>query len=188
MNPKFFKTSSELRKWFEKNHKKEKELWVGYYKKDSGLKSITWSESVDQALCFGWIDGIRKSIDDKGYTNRFTPRKPGSNWSAINISKVKELKKLGLMKPAGIEAFKKLDKKKAKVYSFEQNQIALDSALEKIFKSNKKAWNNFLAMAPSYQRISKHWIMSAKQEATRLKRLNILIEDSLNNIKIKPMR
>jgi uncharacterized protein YdeI (YjbR/CyaY-like superfamily) len=188
MIPKFFKTSKELRNWFEKNHDKEKELWVGYYKKDSGLESITWSESVDQALCFGWIDGIRKSIDDISYTNRFTPRKSGSNWSAINIKKVKALKKLGLMTPPGIEAFKKLDKKKAAVYSFEQKEIVLDAGLEKIFKSNKKAWNNFLSMAPSYQRISKHWIMSAKQEVTRLKRLNVLIEDSLNNIKIKPMR
>ncbi|QQS36007.1 MAG: YdeI/OmpD-associated family protein [Ignavibacteriales bacterium] len=188
MDPKFFKTSAELRNWFEKNHHKEKELWVGYYKKDSGLKSITWSESVDQALCFGWIDGIRKSIDEKSYTNRFTPRKPGSNWSAININKVNELTKLGLMKPAGTEAFKKLDKKKAKVYSFEQRSIVLNPAFEKIFKSNKTAWKSFTSMAPSYQRVSIHWVMSAKQEETRLRRLNILIEDSANNIKIKPLR
>lgn len=188
MNPVFFKTTAGLRKWFEKNHNKEKELWVGYYKKDSRLKGITWSESVDQALCFGWIDGIRKSIDDKSYTNRFTPRKPGSNWSAININKVKVLTKLGLMKPAGIDAFKKLDKKKAGVYSFEQKKIVLDPTFEKIFKSNKTAWKNFSSMAPSYQRTSIHWVISAKQETTRLKRLNILIEDSVNNLKIKPLR
>lgn len=188
MTPKFFPTPADFRKWFEKNHDTEKELWVGFYKKDSGKQSINWSESVDQALCFGWIDGIRKSIDDISYKIRFTPRKPGSNWSAININKIKNLTKLGLMKPEGIAAFKKLDKKKAKIYSFEQKQVLLDANFEKIFKSNKAAWKNFKSMAPSYQRTSIHWVTSAKLEETRLKRLNELITDSKAGIKIKAMR
>ncbi|UCH65387.1 MAG: hypothetical protein JSW63_12405, partial [Ignavibacterium sp.] len=107
MKPTFFKDQNELRNWFEKNHDKEKEIWVGFYKKDSGKANYTWSESVDQALCFGWIDGIRKSIDENIYMIRFTPRNPKSNWSAINIKKIKELTKLGLMHPTGIEAYKK---------------------------------------------------------------------------------
>jgi uncharacterized protein YdeI (YjbR/CyaY-like superfamily) len=134
---------------------------------------------------------LRKSIDDISYKIRFTPRKPGSNWSAININKIKTLTKLGLMKPDGLAAFKKLDKKKAKVYSFEQKQVVLDVKFEKIFKSNKTAWKNFKSMTPSYQRISTFWVTSAKQEETRLRRLrrlNTLIADSETKLKIKSMR
>lgn len=188
MIPLFFPTPADLRKWFEKNHVKEKELWVGFYKKDSGKQSINWSESVDQALCFGWIDGLRKSIDHISYKIRFTPRKPKSIWSAININKVKELTKLRLMKPEGLAAFKKLDRQKAKVSSFEQKHIALDKKFVKIFKTNKLAWKNFSEMTPSYKRAAIHWVMTAKQEKTRLSRLNVLIADSRAGIKIKPMR
>jgi uncharacterized protein YdeI (YjbR/CyaY-like superfamily) len=188
MNALFFPTAGDLRKWFEKNQNKENELWVGFYKKNSGKPSINWSESVDQALCFGWIDGIRKSIDDISYKIRFTPRKPSSIWSAININKVKTLTKLGLMKPEGLAAFKKLDKKKAKIYSFEQKKVVLDPVYEKIFNLNKLAWTNFNAMAPSYKRIAIYWVMSAKREETKLNRLNTLINDSKAGIKIKVTR
>lgn len=175
---KFFKTENHFRKWLEKNYDKKKELWVGYYKKNTGRQSIEWSNSVDQALCFGWIDGIRKSIDDESYKIRFTPRKPTSIWSKINIKKVEELTKKGLMHPAGIEAFKKRDEKKSKVYSFERESVKLNGVYVKILKKNKKAYNFFNSLSPYIKKISIHWIISAKQEETRLKRLNILIKSS----------
>jgi uncharacterized protein YdeI (YjbR/CyaY-like superfamily) len=184
----FFPKQSDLRKWFEKNHEKEKELIVGFYKKDSGKPSITWPESVDEALCFGWIDGIRRSIDKISYSIRFTPRNPKSVWSAINIKKVENLTKLGLMKPAGITAFQKLTQNKSKIYSFEQRVVILDKKLEDIFKKNKNAWKFFSEQAPSYKKTSAYWVMSAKQEETRLRRLNILINDSANGLRIALLR
>jgi uncharacterized protein YdeI (YjbR/CyaY-like superfamily) len=188
MKPIFFSDQSELRKWFSKNHNKENELLVGYYKKTSGIKSITWSESVDQALCFGWIDGIRKSIDEVSYSIRFTPRRPNSIWSAINIKKVKALTRLGLMEEAGIEAFKKLDLKKSRIYSFEQNAIKFDEKYEAIFRRNNKGWEYFSKQVPSYRKPAIHWVNSAKQEETRIRRLNTLINDSSNEMKIAPLR
>lgn len=119
MDPLFFKNKNELRKWFDKNHNLLTEQWIGYYKVNSGKESVTWSESVDEALCFGWIDGIRKSIDDKSYKIRFTPRKPSSSWSAVNISKIEKLTQLGLMKPEGISVFNKRKDNKSKLYSYE---------------------------------------------------------------------
>lgn len=178
MKPTFFANQSELRKWFEKNHDKEQELWVGYYKTGSGEPSITWPQSVDEALCFGWIDGIRKSLDQNSYVIRFTPRKPKSIWSAINIEKVEELTKLGLMHPAGIEAFNKRKEEKSRIYSFEQENIQLDKKYEKQLKQNKKAWQFFQSQPPSYQKPAMWWVMSAKQETTRQKRLDELIKDS----------
>lgn len=174
----FFKTQNDFRKWLQKNHKKNDELWVGYYKKSSRKSSIDWPQSVDEAICFGWIDGLRKSIDEESYKIRFTPRKPGSIWSAVNLKRAKELIKLGLMQPAGLEAFNKKDKKKINRYSFERENVKLDTGYEKKFESNKKAWNFFQSMAPSYKKTTFWWVMSAKQEETRLKRLNILIECS----------
>ncbi|KUG25125.1 hypothetical protein ASZ90_005056 [hydrocarbon metagenome] len=185
MHPKFFKTQKDLRSWFEKNHKKIDEMWIGYYKKATGKQSITWSESVDEAICFGWIDGIRKSINDESYMIRFTPRKPKSNWSAVNIEKVKNLTKLGLMKPEGIEAYGRRQEHKSKIYSYEQKVVQLDKSLEGKFKKNKKAWQFFTKkLAPSYRKISIRWVMSAKQEKTRLKRLDILIASSAKGEKI----
>src|SRR5215813_13138165 len=139
MKPVFFSKQSDLRKWFEKNHDK-KELWVGYYKTSSGKPSVTWRQSVDEALCFGWIDGVRKSIDKTSYVIRFTPRRPGSIWSILNIKKVEVLAKNGLMQPSGIDVFNKRDEKKSKRYSFEQENIQLDKKFEKQFKQNKAAW------------------------------------------------
>jgi uncharacterized protein YdeI (YjbR/CyaY-like superfamily) len=188
MKPKFFTNPLKFRKWLEDNHNKKKELIVGFYKKLSGKPGITWPESVEQALCFGWIDGIRKSIDAESYLIRFTPRNPKSNWSAVNIKKVEELKKLGLMKPAGLAAYSRIDKNNSYIYSFEQRILRFDPRYEETFKKNKKAWNNFQLQAPYYRKTVTHWVMSAKQEKTRLKRLNTLIKDSKAGLKIKEMR
>lgn len=177
MEPKFFKDQWQFRKWLEKNHKTESELIVGFYKVDSGKPSMTWPESVDQALCFGWIDGVRRSIDELSYQIRFTPRRPTSIWSKVNIEKIKKLTAAGLMFPAGTEAFKKRKEEKSAVYSFENEKKELSADFEKLFKSNKLAWEYFHSLAPSYQKVSVDWVMSAKQETTRLKRLRELIAD-----------
>ncbi len=176
-----------MRKWFEKNHKKEKELLVGFYKVSSGKSLITWSQSVDEALCFGWIDGIRRSVDEESYSIRFTTRKPKSNWSAINIKKTEELIKLGLMKPEGLAAYGFRKEEKSKMYSYEKPSLVLDKSYGKIFKSNRAAWKFFQSMAPSYQKTTARWIMSAKQEQTRLKRLEELITDCALGKKINAM-
>ena len=173
----FFKTPGELRAWFAANGIQEIELWVGYYKKDSGRPSVTWPESVDQALCFGWIDGIRKSVDDASYAIRFTPRKPGSIWSAVNIKRATELEAEGKMHPAGLEAFHARNKSKAP-YSFESPRKELDAASRKKFEANKVAWGYYQAQAPWYRRTSAFWVMEAKRPETREKRLGILIDCS----------
>lgn len=190
MEPKYFKTPADWRKWLEKNHEKEQELLVGFYKKGSGKPSITWPESVDQALCFGWIDGVRRSIDEDSYSIRFTPRKASSIWSAVNIKKMETLTKQGLMRPAGIAAFERRKDHKSQVYSFEQKpeHLVLPLAFEKEFKKNKAAWKFFSGSAPSYQRPAIWWVISAKQEATRMKRLKELIADSAEGLRVKPLR
>jgi len=188
MKPIFFTNSSKLRKWFERNYDKKKELLVGFHKAHTGKPSITWSESVDQALCFGWIDGIRKSLGETSYTIRFTPRKPGSIWSDINIKKVEELTKKGLMYAAGIEAFSKRDEEKSRVYSYERNNLQLDKNFVTQFRQNKKAWKFFQSQPPSYQKPVISWVMSAKQEETKLKRLATLIKDSEEGQRIKQLR
>jgi uncharacterized protein YdeI (YjbR/CyaY-like superfamily) len=178
MTPKFFTKQSDFRKWLEQNHKKETELLVGFYKIDSGKPSMTWTQSVDEALCFGWIDGVRQSIDKYSYRIRFTPRKPTSIWSAVNIQKVEELIKQGLMNPAGLASFENRKENKSKIYSYENATVKFSSEFEKQFKANKKAWDYFQSLAPSYRKPSMNWVMSAKQETTKLKRLNELIADS----------
>ena len=183
----FFPTQKDLRKWFVKNHKKEKELFVGYYKVSTGKTTVSWSQSVDEALCFGWIDGIRKSIDEESYCNRFTPRKPTSSWSAINTKKVEELTKLGLMKPEGLHAFSLRKENKSKIYSYENPLVSFDKSFEKLFKANKKAWAFYQATTPTYRKVTTRWVMSAKQESTRLKRLNELITDCAAGRNIKAM-
>lgn len=151
---------------------------MGFYKKSSGKSGISWSEAVDQALCFGWIDGIRKTIDQDRYTIRFTPRRPRSTWSAINIAKVQALKTQGLMRPAGLAAFDRRTKERSGIYSFEQEQVALDVAFEERFKKNKKAWQFFNEGPPSYRKTATWWVMSAKRQETRERRLDTLIQDS----------
>lgn len=187
MNPVFFKKQSDLRKWFEKNSETATSLLIGYYKVATGKPSVTWPQSVDEALCFGWIDSVRNSIDEESYTIRFTPRNPKSIWSAVNIKKVEELKKLGLMKPKGLELFDKMDKDKLKTYSFERSLVELSPAYEKKFKANKKAWKFFQEMPPSYRKPVINWIMTAKQGETRLRRLVTLIKDCEEGRKIKGM-
>ena len=177
MNPLFFAKSSEFRKWLDKNHNKETELVVGFYKVNSGKPSITWSQSVDEALCYGWIDGIRKSIDKDSYQIRFTPRKSTSIWSSVNIKKVETLTKAGLMQPAGMAIFKKRKDDKSSVYSYENVEKVFSHELEKQIKADKKAWEYFQSLAPSYKKLSIHWVMSAKQLATQQKRLTELIAD-----------
>lgn len=167
----FFATQAEFRKWLKKNHKKETELIVGFYKVGSGKPSMTWSQSVDQALCFGWIDSVRRSIDHESYCIRFTPRKSTSIWSDININKVAELNKSGLMMPEGQKAFDLRKENKSRIYSHEKEPVDLDPIYEKHFKKNKAAWFFFNAQTPSYKKVMIHWIMSAKQEKTRLSRL-----------------
>jgi uncharacterized protein YdeI (YjbR/CyaY-like superfamily) len=174
--PQFFPTLADWRAWLEKNHGDWDELWVGFYKRDSGRASITWPESVDGALCFGWIDGVRKSIDAHRYKIRFTPRKPRSIWSAINIKRAKELTKLGLMHPAGRSAFEKRDGDRSAIYAYEQRKAAkLQPDFEKQFRANAAAWEFFQSQPPWYQRTSTYWVISAKKEETRLKRLGVLI-------------
>jgi len=184
----YFATQQDFRNWLEKNHDKEAELLVGFYKVNSGKPSITWPQSVDQALCFGWIDGIRKSVDEESYCIRFTPRKPASTWSAINIRKVEEMIKLGIMLPAGLAAFDKRNELKSAIYSYENKPEKLDNDYEIRLKSNLKAWVFFQSQPPSYRRTAIYWVMSARQEPTRQKRLNKLIADSEAGLKIKPLR
>ncbi len=187
MKPIFFKKQSDLRNWFEKNADTATVLLVGFYRVATGKPGITWSQSVDEALCFGWIDSIRNSIDEESYTIRFTPRKPNSIWSAVNIKKVEELKKLGLMKPKGLELYNNKDENKLRTYSFERSVVELLPQFEKKIKANKKAWNYFQSMPPSYRKPAINWVMSAKQESTKLSRLATLIKDSEEGKKIKPL-
>jgi len=187
MEPTFFATPLELRKWLKAQHAKSQELLVGFYKKDSGKPSITWPESVDEALCVGWIDGIRKSVDESSYTIRFTPRKAGSIWSAVNIKRVEALSEAGLMQPAGLAAFEKRKETKSAVYAYEQRGKGLSVEYEQKLKANRKAWAYYQAQPPWYQRTSAWWVISAKREETRLKRFEQLIDDSAHGRTIPPL-
>jgi uncharacterized protein YdeI (YjbR/CyaY-like superfamily) len=178
MKPKFFATPAEWREWLEKHHHKNTELLVGFHKKDSGKPSITWPESVDRALCFGWIDGVRRRIDDVSYGIRFTPRKPISTWSAVNIRRVEQLIAEGLMHAAGLSAFEARQEKRSRIYSFEQERVEFGGEQEREFKANRKAWKFFQSRPLSYRRPATWWVVSAKREATRIKRLATLIETS----------
>ena len=180
MKIKYFKSATDFRRWLEKNHATTQELWVGYYKKASGQPTITWPESVDEALCFGWIDGIRKSVDDWRYMIRFTPRRRGSIWSAANIKRARELHEKRLMEPPGIAAFNARKENKSGIYSYEQRSATLDRHYEKRLKQHKAAWDFFYGQSPSYRKAIGWWIVSAKQEVTRLARLQKLIEASAN--------
>src|SRR5215470_8261786 len=185
----FFKTPADFRAWLEKHHASKPELSVGFYKRDSGKASITWPESVDAALCYGWIDGVRNSIDEISYRIRFTPRKATSTWSAVNVKRVAELTKLGLMQPAGIRAFEARKGDKTGIYAYEQRKNAkLPPAYEKKFCANQKAWVFFQSQPPWYQRTASYRVISAKQEATREKRLAQLIHDSEAGQPIKELR
>jgi uncharacterized protein YdeI (YjbR/CyaY-like superfamily) len=178
VTPVFFSDQSEFRQWLDKNHTSQSELLVGFYKVESGWPSMTWSQSVDEAICYGWIDGIRKSIDKNSYCIRFTPRRPSSIWSKININKVIELKHNGLMTPAGLEAFQKRKEENSGIYSYENDIEKWTAHFENIFKSNRPAWEYFNTQALSYKKMVIRWIMSAKQEKTKLTRLEKVINES----------
>jgi len=182
MEPTFFATQADFRQWLEDNYKTKNELLVGFYKVGSGKASMTWPESVDQALCYGWIDGVRRTIDGEAYSIRFTPRRTGSIWSAVNIAKMEMLTQAGLVKPEGMAAFKKRTESKSRVYAFEQEKTAeLPEGLLKIFEANIPAWAFFEAQPPGYKKVILHWITTAKQEKTKLQRLEKLIEASAQN-------
>jgi len=181
----FFNNQEEFSDWLEE-HAEASELWVGYFRKSTGRASLTWSTSVDVALCFGWIDGIRKTIDKQSYKIRFTPRKITSVWSAVNVKKVKALIQLGKMKPAGMHVFN--NRTNAQGYSSEQRNVQLAREYEEQIKANQPAWLFFTNLAPSYKRDSIWWVMSAKKEETRLKRLGILIASSEAGLKIPTLR
>jgi uncharacterized protein YdeI (YjbR/CyaY-like superfamily) len=188
MKPTFFATPAEFRAWFEANHHSAKELLVGFYKRGSGKPSISWPESVDEALCFGWIDGVRKSIDEDAYTIRFTPRKPTSIWSAINVAKVAALETLGRMTPAGRRAFEARTPERTGVYSFERSSAAvLGPDEERKLRANARAAEFFDAQPPWYRRTSIHWVISAKRDDTRRRRLDQLIADSAQGRTIGPL-
>lgn len=174
----FFAKAADFRRWLKKNHDRVDELWVGFYKRASGRPTISYKEAVDEALCFGWIDGIRKSLDEESYVNRFTPRRRGSNWSLVNMNRVKELIGEGRMEPAGLRAYETRDPKKSGVYSFERQHAVFDEALENRFRAHRKAWNFFQAQPPGYRKLATFYVMSAKRTETRLRRLDTLITDS----------
>jgi uncharacterized protein YdeI (YjbR/CyaY-like superfamily) len=186
--PIFFQSPQEFYDWLEEHHETETEVYVGMYKKHTGKRAMSWSESVDQALCFGWIDGRANAIDEDRYMQRFTPRRPGSNWSKINVEKVERLKEAGLMRPSGLAAFERRRDDRTGVYSFERGEHELPPEYEERLRANEAAAEYFDAKPPWYRRSAIHWVMSAKREETRERRLQQLIEDSSNGMDIKPLR
>jgi uncharacterized protein YdeI (YjbR/CyaY-like superfamily) len=189
MKPVFFADREAFRAWLEEHHATAKELWMGMYRKGSGRPSITWPEAVDEALCFGWIDGVRQRIDDESYMNRFTPRRPNSNWSAVNVRRVQELTRQRRMRAAGLKAFRERRDDKTATYSYEQrHQAKLDPAQERRFRSRKKAWAWFKTQPNGYRTTAVYWVMSAKRPETRERRLDTLIEDSAKGLRVPPLR
>jgi uncharacterized protein YdeI (YjbR/CyaY-like superfamily) len=185
MSPRFFKTPAAFRRWLAANHGKTKELWVGFYKKSSGKPSIDWPQSVDEALCFGWIDGIRKAIDEESFKIRFTPRRPESVWSAVNVRNMERLIKEKRMTPAGLKAYESKKEYRSGVYSYEQRPSELVDPYATKFQRNKAAWKFFQAQPPYYRKMMTWFILSAKTEATRMKRLERLIEGSARGLRLR---
>lgn len=186
--PAFFPTPADLRAWLEAHHDSADELWVGYYKKATGIPSIDWPESVDEALCFGWIDGIRKSIDDKSYRIRFTPRRKGSHWSARNLGRMKHLIEAGLVTEAGMAAYRARDPENEKRAAYEQGEVSLPAEYERQLQAVPEAWRYWEGERPSYRKQVTWWVVSAKREETRERRLGILIESCAQGEVIPPMR
>ena len=189
MKPIFFATRRELRAWLDEHHETATELWVGLHKKGSGRPSLTWPEVVDECLCFGWIDGLRHGIDAQSYMNRITPRKPNSNWSAVNVRRVEELTRQRRMRAAGLKAFRERREDKTATYSYEQrHQAKLDPLQERRFRSKKQAWEWFQTQPKGYRTTAVYWVMSAKRPETRERRLDTLIEDSAKGRMVPPLR
>jgi uncharacterized protein YdeI (YjbR/CyaY-like superfamily) len=177
--PRFFETAAAFRAWLETHHADASELFVGFHKKESGRPSLTWPESVAEALCFGWIDGVRKRLDEASYVIRFTPRRPGSNWSAVNLAKMAELLAAGRVAPAGLAAYERRSEAKSRIYSYEQRKTAtLPPELERRFRRARAAWTFFAAQPPGYRSLATFWVVSAKREETRERRLEKLVECS----------
>jgi uncharacterized protein YdeI (YjbR/CyaY-like superfamily) len=188
MEPTTFERAGDFREWLERHHDSERELWVGYLRKASGKASMTWPESVDEALCFGWIDGIRKRIDAERYMIRFTPRRARSVWSAVNIGRVEALTEGGRMRPAGLAVFEARREDRSGIYSYEQRAGAvLDPAYEERFRAKRRAWAWFEARPPSYRQAAIRWVMTAKREETRERRLGTLIGRSAEGRTIPPL-
>ena len=187
-DPTFFATSDEWRAWLERHHDSAPELWVGFHRKATGRPSITWPEAVDQALCFGWIDGIRKRVDGERYAIRFTPRRRTSVWSNVNLARIEELLGRGLVHPAGLAAHGARRAAKSGIYAYEQRGTArLPAPMERELKRNAKAWKFFHGQPQGYQRIASWWVISAKKEETRRRRLAALIADSAAGRRIQPL-
>lgn len=183
MEPKFFSSAQKFRQWLEKNHDKATELFVGFYKKASGKKSLTYPEAVEEALCFGWIDGVRKTIDETSYMQRFTPRKPRSIWSNVNVGHVERLKKEGRMAEPGLKAYALRDPNRTGIYAFENEPREFSPEFEKKFRANKRAWEFFESEPPSIRKVCISWVMTAKKEETRLRRLDQLIARAAQGIR-----
>jgi len=188
ITPTFFGTPTAFRRWLARHHETTAELWVGFYKKATGKPSITWPEAVDQLLCYGWIDGVRRSVDSESYIIRTTPRRPGSSWSIVNTRRAEELLRRGLMDAAGVIAFRGRDKAKSELYSFESRRVRLDPAHQKQFRANGAAWEYFQSQPPGYRKAATWWVVSAKQETTQQKRLSTLIADSEAGRRIAQLR
>lgn len=204
MNPTFFKTSAAFRAWLEANHESADELWVGFHKKATGRPSLSWPELVDELLCFGWIDGLRKSIDDERWMIRITPRRPRSKWSAVNVRRLEELSEEGRVMPAGSEAYGRWEASASARAAVVGRAAAADREsagagesssaegfgpdFERRFRARSDAWEFFQAQPPGYRRTATRWVMSAKREETRLRRLETLIEDSAAGLRIKELR
>ena len=184
--PVFFENAMAFRKWLDKNHQKESELLVGFHKRHSGKPCMTWPESVREAITYGWIDGVRRSVNENAYTIRFSPRKPSSIWSAINIKLAEELIQSGQMKAAGKAAFEKRKESKSKIYAYEKGFLSLSPSYLKRLKASKKAWDFFEKMPVTYRKHAMNWVMNGKQESTRERRLSVLISDSEAGRKVKP--
>ena len=183
----FFATPAELRDWFDANHLTHDELWLGYYKKASGRASVDWSQVVDECLCVGWIDGVRKSIDDEVSVQRLTPRRKGSTWSAINVAKVAKLTEEGRMRPAGLTAFAARTDGNTGIYSYERAAAAFSDDEEARFRADEAAWADWEKRPAGYRRTATHWVTSAKQAPTRERRLATLIEDSRAGRRVRPL-
>ena len=188
MEPVFFSSPALFRTWLSRNHASAGELLVGFHKVDSGKPSMTWPESVDQALCFGWIDGVRRSLGSESYVIRFTPRRSRSIWSAVNVRRANELRKLGLMRPPGLKVFQARDRMKTNRYSFEREHVRFSRAQTAEFRANVPAWKYFQSRPPGYRKVATWWVLSAKKEETKVRRLATLIADSALGRVIAPLR
>ncbi len=186
MQPKFFRTAREFERWLAANHRNADSLLVGFYKVGSGKPSITYSEALDAALAYGWIDGVRRRLDADAYTIRFTPRKKGSYWSAVNTKRASELIKQRRMKPAGLAAFNARDEEKTRRYSYERDSATLDAASLRALRADRKAFAFFQTLPPGMKRLYAYWIASAKREETRARRLATVIERSHAGKRIDP--